>query len=155
MSMRLRSPAFERGERIQTRYTCEGRNVSPPLIWEEVPAEAKSLALTVVDPDAPSGTWSHWVIYNLPTSVDEIEETFPAGKAIGGTGQQGRNDFGNARYEGPFPPLGASHRYFFRLYALDKELELSAGATRQQLVDRIQGHIVETAEYMGTFSRSA
>lgn len=154
MSMRLNSPAFERGERIPTQYTCEGRNISPPLVWHEVPEDAQSLALIVEDPDASNGTWSHWIIYNLPTTKTEIREEFPEGEPIGGTGAQGRNDFGNVRYEGPCPPLGSSHRYFFRLFALDEELDVTAGVTRQQLMDRMQGHIIETSEYMGTFSRS-
>lgn len=153
MSISFESSAFKSGESIPVRYTCEGKNISPPLAWRGVPEEARSLALICDDPDAPRGTWSHWVFYNIPSDREEIPENFPRGGSPEWGGMQGRNDFGNTQYGGPCPPAGSSHRYFFRLYALDEELNLEPGATRAQVMDAMQEHIVDQAEIMGRFSR--
>jgi hypothetical protein len=153
MALTLRSSAFETGARIPTRHTCEGENVSPPLSWSGQPAETESQVLIVDDPDAPNGTWSHWALYDIPADVNELSaaltgETIPEGAA------QGRNDFGNVKYEGPCPPPGEEHRYFFRLYALDTHLNLAPGATRAQVLDHMQDHILTHTELVGVYERS-
>ncbi|MFW6120451.1 MAG: YbhB/YbcL family Raf kinase inhibitor-like protein, partial [Petrotogales bacterium] len=133
--MKLSSPAFENEESIPNEYTCEGADVSPPLMFSEIPEDTKSLALIVDDPDAPMGTWVHWVIWNIPP--DTI--SFSKGENI--TFPQGKNDFGKQKYGGPCPPSG-THRYFFKLYALDTMFDLEAGATKKQLEKAMSGHII-------------
>jgi hypothetical protein len=149
MELELMTDAFEEGGAIPRRYTCEGANVSPPLSWRGVPEGTKSLVLVCEDPDAPNGTWSHWVLYNLPPDAESLDEGYSAGPNV----EEGRNDFGNTGYGGPCPPRGSTHRYFFRLYALDRELEATAGATRQQILDRIQDHTLGQAALMGRYAR--
>jgi len=145
-NMKLFSSAFKDGGAIPSKYTCEGSNVSPPLSFSNIPKNAKSLALIVDDPDAPMGTWVHWLVWNIPTNKTVIEENetlkFP----------QGRNDFGELDYGGPCPPSG-THRYFFKLYALDITLNLNEGATKEQLESAMSGHIIEEAQLIGTYSR--
>ena len=152
MSISLTSSAFKEGELIPPRFTCSGENVSPPLAWGPVPAEAKSLALVVDDPDAPRGTWVHWVVYNLPAAARELPEGVPAQDAITGGGRQGKNDFGQTGYGGPCPP-GGTHRYYFKLYALNAALDLPAGATKQDLLKAMYGHILDEGQLMGRFRR--
>jgi len=151
--MKLTSDAFAQDESIPTKHTCDGQNVSPPLAWTDVPASAQSLALIMDDPDAPSKTWVHWVIYDIASTSDGLPEAVPATEETVGGARQGVNDFRKIGYGGPCPPKGSTHRYFFRLYALDAEPSLPPGANKQQTLAAIEGHIVAQAELMGTYSR--
>ena len=148
----LISPAFGEGEAIPTRYTCDGEDISPPLRWEGVPAEARSLALIMDDPDAPAGTWVHWVLYNLPVKRQELAEAIPADAELVGGGRHGRNSWGRLGYGGPCPPSG-THRYFFKMYALDTVLDLEPGADKEQLLEAMEGRVLARAELMGTYRR--
>ncbi len=149
MPLMLRSSAFESGQTIPTKYTCDGQNVSPPLQWTGAPDDTQSFALICDDPDAPRGTFTHWVLYNLPPDANGLTE----GDDSGG-GMLGRTSFGKAAYGGPCPPRGPAHRYYFRLYALSEEVDMSEGATRDQVFNRIQPLILDQAELMGTYSRA-
>lgn len=154
VNLTLRSAAFNAGDMIDPHYTCDGEDVSPPLSWTGVPEGTKSLALICDDPDAPRGTWSHWVLYNIPPDKSELPEGVPPEGRLTWGAMQGRNDFGNLGYGGPCCPRGSTHRYFFHLYALDVALDdLRPGLTRQQLLDRIQGHILDQTQLMGRYSR--
>jgi Raf kinase inhibitor-like YbhB/YbcL family protein len=150
--MKLTSPAFTEGGMIPAQYTCNGADISPPLAWEEVPEDAKSLALIVDDPDAPVGTWVHWVLYNLPASTRELKENITKTKILPDGAMQGTNDFRKIGYNGPCPP-GGTHRYFFKLYALDEMVDLNPGARKKDLVDAMKGHILAECQLMGKFSR--
>lgn len=150
MAIKLTSSAFEEGDAIPARHTCDGQDISPPLSWEAVPEGARSLALIVDDPDAPSGTFVHWVIYNLPADSEELAEGVPNEQTLSDGAMQGVNGFGTVGYRGPCPP-GGVHRYFFKLYALDAELELSAGATKEDLLDAMEGHVLAEGQLMGTY----
>jgi Raf kinase inhibitor-like YbhB/YbcL family protein len=153
MSIKLSSPAFREGQSIPIDYTGDGLDRSPPLAWTDPPAGTASLALICEDPDAPRGTWTHWVLFNLPPNVSELAEgQFAIGNAADGV-RQGKNDFGKLGYGGPAPPRGKPHHYYFKLYALDTALKLPAGATRAELLSAIQGHVLDEAEYMGTYQR--
>lgn len=152
--MRITSSAFENEEIIPAQYTCEGDNISPPLSWSGVPDGAKALALVVDDPDA-DGTFTHWVAYNLPVSPPGLEEGASLSDRLSEGLREGLNDFGEQGYGGPCPPRGVgAHRYFFRLYALDQELNFTGRVTRDQLMDEIEGKTLEEAVLMGKFSRS-
>jgi Raf kinase inhibitor-like YbhB/YbcL family protein len=158
MSLRITSPAFVEGRDIPARYTCEGQDVSPPLEWSDVPRNAKTLALIVDDPDAPDPAkpqrvYVHWVVYNIPASVDSLKENASKDGMPKGA-LQGNNDWGKAEYGGPCPPIGR-HRYFFKLYALDRELAGLSAATKADLERAMQGHIVGTGELMGTYQKAA
>ncbi|HKY55007.1 MAG TPA: YbhB/YbcL family Raf kinase inhibitor-like protein [Anaerolineales bacterium] len=147
MSIQLTSDAFANGQSIPAKYTCKGKNISPALAWTEPPAGTQSLALIMDDPDAPSGTWVHWVLFNIPVGTRNLQEGLSAsGISIG------KNSWGDMRYGGPCPPSG-THRYFFKLYALDSNLSLSPGATKDQLLKAMDGHILAQSELMGTFSK--
>jgi Raf kinase inhibitor-like YbhB/YbcL family protein len=148
----LHTNSFPNGGEIPRKYTCEGEDVSPQLSWSDPPARAQSLALIVEDPDAPSGTFTHWVLYGLPSDTRELAEGASKGQLPGGA-RQGRNDFGKLGYSGPCPPPGKPHRYFFKLYALDNKLDLQPGASRQQFEQATRGHVVAQAEIMGKFRR--
>jgi Raf kinase inhibitor-like YbhB/YbcL family protein len=152
--MRLVSEKFQDGKPIPRKYTCDGENVSPPFRWEEPPPEAKSFVLILHDPDAPrQDGFTHWVLYNVPSTLGEIPENVPKGRErVHGQGVQGKNDAGALGYTGPCPPSG-SHRYFARLYALRKELSLAPGATAREVQEAMQGLIIEHAETMGTYAR--
>jgi Raf kinase inhibitor-like YbhB/YbcL family protein len=155
MGLELTSAAFELGETIPSQYTCEGKDVSPPLAWRGVPRRAQSLVLVCDDPDSRNGPWSHWVLYDIPADRDGLEENVPPDGHLSWGGVQGRNDFGNPGCGGPCPsPPGSAHHYYFRLYALDEALRLPPGATRQQVLDRIRGHILDQTELMGLYARS-
>ena len=147
----LASTAFKQGETIPKKYGCGGPDISPPLEWQSVPADAKSLALIVEDPDAPMGTWVHWVIFNIPPESSGLPEHVATDKTLPDGAVQGRNDFRKIGYGGPCPPSG-THRYFFLLYALDTTLRLPAGSTKAELVRAMEGHIVGKAELMGKYS---
>lgn len=142
--MELTSPAFEHGGDIPSKFTCDGTDVSPALEIANIPADTKTLALIVDDPDAPSKTWLHWLVYDIaPASLIE-EDDVP--------GKQGMNDFGKKDYGGPCPPSGR-HRYFFRLHALDSAPNLQEGASRKEVENAMEGHIIEKAELMGLYER--
>ena len=150
--MVLTSTAFEEGEMIPKKYTCDGSNISPPIRWDSVPPQAKSLALIADDPDAPMGTWVHWVIFNIPPSLSGLPESIPPKDSLPNGSLQGKNDFRNSGYGGPCPP-GGTHRYFFKLYALDITLQLKPGCTKADLLKAMQGHIVAEGQLMGRYSR--
>ncbi|KPJ53199.1 phosphatidylethanolamine-binding protein [candidate division TA06 bacterium DG_24] len=153
MAITLQSSAFEEGGTIPARHTCEGDDVSPPLSWGDVPEGTKSIALICDDPDAPRGTWVHWVIYGLAPDMRELAEGIPAEKALSEGGSQGTNDFRRIGYGGPCPPKGPAHRYFFKLYALDAEIGLEAGASKSDLLDAMEGHILAQGQLMGMYQR--
>ncbi len=148
--LELRTAAFRVGGRIPAKFTCQGENISPPLSWNQPPPRTQSFALIVDDPDAPAGTWVHWVVYDLPASARELPEHV---KTISEGAAQGVNDFSDQGYDGPCPPPGKPHRYFFRLYALDITLNLYRAPHRQDLDSGMKGHILAQAELMGTFGR--
>jgi len=148
--LKLTSNAFKEGEAIPRGYTCDGANVSPPLEWAGVPKSAKTIAIIADDPDAPAGTWVHWVVYNLPAEGLGLIENTPQTETLNGGGVQGKNDFGKIGYGGPCPPSGR-HRYFFKFYALDSELPLKPGATKPEVEKAMEGHIVGQTQLMGTY----
>lgn len=153
MGIKLTSTAFNEGQTIPRTYTCDGMNVSPPLEWSGVPKTARTLAIIADDPDAPGGMWVHWVLYNLPADNIGLVENLPATEKLVASGFQGKNDFEKIGYGGPCPPSG-THRYFFKIYALDVELSLKAGATKAEVEKAMEGHIVGQGQLMGTYSRS-
>lgn len=153
MEFKLTSTAFQEGQPIPRQYTCDGINVSPPLEWNGTPPTARTLAIICDDPDAPAGTWVHWVLYNLPADRIGLVENVPATEKVPGDGLQGTNDFQRIGYGGPCPPSG-THRYFFKLYSLDAELSLKAGATKAELLKAMEGHLLAQTQLMGTYSRS-
>ena len=152
-SFALRSPAFGNGGQIPSQYTCGGSDQSPALAWNGVPAAARSLALIADDPDAPRGTWSHWLLWNLPARVTELPGGVPAREQLETGARQGTNDFGRLGYGGPCPPPGRPHRYYFHLFALNAALNLNPGAGRGQLERAMKGHVVAEAHWMGTYGR--
>ncbi len=151
--IQLSTNSFTSGGAIPKKFTCSGADVSPELSWAAPPAGAESVALIVDDPDAPVGTWNHWLLYNLPLSVHELPENQPRTADLASGALQGKNDFGKIGYNGPCPPPGKPHRYFFRLYALDTKLDLKSGADRHTLDQAIKGHVIGEGELMGTFGR--
>lgn len=153
MPLHLTSPAFDNGDAIPAKYTCEGRDISPPLQWTGVPNGTRSLSLVCDDPDAPTGTWVHWVLYDVPPKFSELAEGVPTSEVTPEGMKQGRNDFDRTGYGGPCPPPGKAHRYYFRVYALDIAPGLPAGATRDDLMRAIEGHVLEEAELMGRYER--
>ncbi|MBN1354276.1 MAG: YbhB/YbcL family Raf kinase inhibitor-like protein [Candidatus Omnitrophica bacterium] len=153
MALELKSPAFKSGELIPDKYTCNGADISPPLDWNEVPEETASFVIICDDPDAPGGDWVHWVVYDIPPDVNAFPEGVPKNRILNDGSKQGMTDFGNTGYGGPCPPPGAAHRYFFKLYALDCMLGSKPGLEKAELLDVIEGHILEKAELMGKFKR--
>ena len=148
MEFKITSPAFNHGSQIPSKYTCDGEDINPHLAIHGVPPGAKSLALVMEDPDAPAGLWTHWVVWDIPPETSEIREhTAPIGTA------EGLNSWGETGYGGPCPPSG-THRYFFRLFALDTRIKLLASSKRDALEAAMAGHILATAELMGTYIRS-
>ena len=150
--MKLTSKAFGTKGMIPPQFTCDGQDISPPLSWSYPPTNTKSLALICDDPDAPGKTWVHWVVYNLPPSSCSLPEAVPAGNKILEGGLQGINDFKQLAYGGPCPP-GGTHRYFFKIYALDRMLNLQPGATKSELEVVMKGHVIDRGELMGYYSR--
>jgi len=144
--LRLSSPAFADGGGIPDKYTCQGENVSPPLAIDGVPAGARSLVLIMEDPDAPMGTWDHWIVWNIPVAGSIREDSVPQGAV------QGRNGWGRAEYGGPCPPSGR-HRYLFRLYALDGMLSLAGGSTKARVEDAMKGHVLAQARLTGLYQK--
>jgi hypothetical protein len=153
MSLDVESPAFQQGEPIPMRYTCDGQDVSPPLRWSGVPETAVTLAVLAEDPDAPHGLWVHWVLYGLEASRSGLPEGVPTREAVLDGALQGRNDFKKIGYGGPCPPAGQRHRYFFRVYALDERPDLGASASRSDLLSAMEGHVVAEGHLMGTYRR--
>lgn len=149
--MKLESSAFSANSMIPPRYTCDGEDVSPELRWDEPPTGSQSLVLIVDDPDAPGGTFIHWVVYDLPPETRQLPEAVDAEQ---GEGVQGNTSFDQLGYGGPCPPDG-THRYFFKLYALDQPLGLALGATKNEVVAAMEGHILDTAELIGRYSRQS
>jgi Raf kinase inhibitor-like YbhB/YbcL family protein len=150
MALGLNSKAFHGGA-IPKKFTCDGPDVSPALAWTEPPEGTASFALTMTDPDAPAGTWVHWVLYDIPAGARELAEGVPKDGSLSDGSRQGRNDFGKLGYNGPCPPRGRPHRYFVTLYALDSKTNLRSGVSRSELEHAIRAHILAKAEIMGTF----
>jgi Raf kinase inhibitor-like YbhB/YbcL family protein len=153
MPFELTSIAFAPGQPIPQKYTCDGQDISPPLQWSDPPQGTQSLALICDDPDAPVGTWVHWVLYNLPAEARALPEAVPPDAELSDGSRQGKNGWGNLGYGGPCPPGGSTHRYFFKLYALDTVLDLEAGASKKQVLQAMEGHILAQTEVMGVYSR--
>jgi Raf kinase inhibitor-like YbhB/YbcL family protein len=152
MDISFSSPAFKAGEPIPQDYSCRGRNISPALEWGDPPSETQSMALIMDDPDAPMGTWVHWVIFNIPAERRGLAEAIPTDEQLKDGSLQGRNSGRGIGYAGPCPPSG-THRYFFKLYALDSGLKLKAGASKEDLLKAMDGHILGQAQLMGTFGK--
>jgi Raf kinase inhibitor-like YbhB/YbcL family protein len=151
--MQLSTTAFENGQPIPKMYSCDGANLSPALAWSGVPAGTQSLALVVEDPDAPSGIFTHWVIYNIPTDRDKLSQGVVKTETVNGGSVQGTNDFRKLGYDGPCPPRGSKHRYYFTLYALDLPANLPPGYGRVQLLSLTHTHVLAQAQWMGTYQR--
>ena len=147
------SAAFANGAEIPRRYTCDGADVSPALTWQGAPAGTQSIALIVDDPDASVGTWTHWLLWNIPSKVTLLAEGQPKVESLDNGARQGLNDFRRIGYGGPCPPPGNPHRYFFRLFALDARLDLKAGSPRADPEAALKPHILAEAEWMGTYKR--
>ena len=152
MAFELTSTAFAPGEPIPAKYSCDGEDISPPLQWSDPPQGTQSLALICDDPDAPIGTWVHWVLYNLPAQARSLPEAVPPEAELPDGSRHGENGWGRLDYGGPCPPSG-THRYFFKLYALDTMLDLDAGASKKQVLQAMEGHILAETELMGVYSR--
>lgn len=152
-NMEISSQAFKKGEPIPSRYSCDEKNISPPLRWAKVPQGTQSFALIADDPDAPGGTWVHWVLYDLPATAAELPEDLSKGQYLPNGAKQGLNDFKHLGYGGPCPPPGKPHRYYFKLFALDKTVELKPGATKKDVEKAMEGHILGQAQLMGTYKR--
>jgi Raf kinase inhibitor-like YbhB/YbcL family protein len=152
-SMEITSPSFKNGDRIERQFTADGVNQSPSLQWSNVPPASKSLALICDDPDAPMGTWVHWVVYNMPPDLSGLDQAIPPEKTLRKGGTHGTNSFHKLGYGGPSPPPGKPHRYFFKLFALDKMLALPAGADAKALGSAMNGHILAQAQLMGIYGR--
>ena len=153
MTLQLKSADFASGDKIPKQYTCEGSDISPALTWNDPPSGTKSFALVVDDPDAPVGNWVHWVAYNLPANLRALPQNFPKSEQSSDGTRQGLNDFKKIGYNGPCPPAGKPHRYFFKLYALDTKLNLDSRASKKDLEAAMQGHILAQGEYMGRYAR--
>jgi len=153
MRIEITSPTFAEGADIPKPHTGDGGDKSPRLTWSEPPAGTKSLALICDDPDAPMGTWVHWVLFNLPPDARELDEGVPATDTLPNGAKQGKNDFKKIGYGGPAPPKGKPHRYFFKLYALDTTIDLPTGATKDKLVAAMKGHILADGQLMGKYAR--
>ena len=152
MTITVTSPAFASMQTIPQKYTCDGEDLSPPLSWTNVPKNAHSIVLICDDPDAPAGDWVHWVCYDIPAAVDSLPEAIPYGDTLACGGKQGTSDFRKIGYGGPCHP-GGTHRYFFKVYALDVMLNLPSGKTKKEIVKAIKGHVVASGELVGTYTR--
>jgi Raf kinase inhibitor-like YbhB/YbcL family protein len=151
--MEIRSPAFFIGSTIPFKYTCDGDNISPPLQWEAPPPGTKSFVLIMDDPDAPNGTFTHWIVYNIPPDSRELPEDIAKQPKLPAGYFQGQNSFEELGYGGPCPPKNGSHRYFFRLFALNRMLDLPARASKQQLMAALEKCVLDKAELMGRYAR--
>jgi Raf kinase inhibitor-like YbhB/YbcL family protein len=153
MAFSISSPSFQNGKDIPKKFTCDAEDVSPALSWTDSPQGSKSFTLIADDPDAPRGTWTHWVLFDLPAATTSLPESVPKVGELTGGGRQGTNDFPKIGYGGPCPPPGKPHRYFFKLYALDSQLNLKAGASKQEVEQAMQNHILGKTELMGKYGR--
>ena len=152
MAFALTSPAFQEGGMIPAIYTCDGSDISPPLTWNDVPEGTESLALISDDPDAPMGTWVHWVMWNIPEDAIQLSDNVPPDAELPDGTRQGITDFGRRGYGGPAPPRGV-HRYYFKLYALDTALDLPDSTTKADLLEAMAGHILAQAQLVGKYQR--
>jgi len=152
MAIKITSTSFEEEGMIPAKYTCDGIDISPPLEWSNVPERAESLALICDDPDAPMGDWVHWVIFDMPATANGLPENMPADKVLDNGARHGLNDFRKFGYGGPCPPSG-THRYFFKIFALDRQLELPSGSTKGDLLKAMKGHILSEGQLMGKYRR--
>lgn len=152
MTLELTSIAFSEGQPIPARYTCTGEDISPPLAWRGAPPGTQSFALIMDDPDAPGRTWVHWVVFNLPASATGLPAAIRSDGDLPGEAVHGQNSWRRNDYGGPCPPSG-THRYFFKLYALDTTLDLAPGATKQQVLDALAGHVLAEGQLMGTYKK--
>lgn len=150
--MELTSSAFDDGAMIPEKYTCDDMDISPPLKWSNVPAGTKTFAIICDDPDAPMGTWVHWVIFNIPVSISELSEGVPTSAILPNGARHGRNDFGKTGYGGPCPP-GGTHRYYFKIYALGEELNVKAGISKSELLKAMEGNVLSEGQLMGRYKR--
>ncbi len=153
MAFALTTTAFAENAAIPRKHSCDGADLSPALNWSDVPAAAQSLALIADDPDAPVGTWTHWILWNIPAEVTGLPEGVPKVQVIENGALQGKNDFKRIGYGGPCPPPGKPHRYFFKLYALDAMLDVKGGASRKELEAAMKRHVLSQAEVMGRYGR--
>ena len=153
MAFEIKSAAFAQGADIPKKFTCDGSDVSPALSWNEPPKGTQSFALIMDDPDAPVGTWVHWVLYDLPATARELPEGVPKDADLKSGARQGKNSWPRISYNGPCPPPGPAHRYYFKLYALDTKTSLKSGATKAELEKAMQSHILAQAEWMGRYKR--
>jgi hypothetical protein len=151
--MDLTSTSFAEGDAIPKKHTCDAEDVSPELSWSGVPEGAKSLVMICDDPDAPVGTWVHWVMFGISPDANGLPEGVPDGESVLGGATHGRNDFGNLGYGGPCPPPGPAHRYFYKIFAVDIEPVLSAGGSKADVMQAIDGHIVAEGQLMGRYGR--
>ncbi len=152
MKLEIRSTAFGDAQMIPKIYTCQGKNISPPLSWGAVPEQTRSIALILEDPDAPMGTFVHWVLFNLPPETKGLPENVPVGKTLANGAKHGAGTSKKIGYMGPCPPSG-THRYFFRVYALDSKLDLKSGSSKERLLRAMQRHILSEGQLMGTYKR--
>lgn len=153
MSLTISSPSFTNGGNIDRKFTCDGADVSPQLSWNEHPAGTKTFVLLVDDPDATVGNWNHWAMWNVPATARGLTEGVPKDEELSDGSHQGRNDFRKTGYNGPCPPPGKPHRYYFKLYALDAKLDLKPGATKREVEAAMKGHILAQGEWMGRYGR--
>lgn len=153
MDFQIKSKAFDNKASIPSEYTGDGPDISPPLEWANAPDGTKAFVLICDDPDAPGGTWVHWVLYDIPGGTSDLVEAMSKDKNVLGTAKQGRTDFGRVGYGGPAPPPGKPHRYFFKLYATDTETGLGSGASKAQVLSAIEGHVLAETQLMGTYQR--
>ena len=152
MNLQVESSAFPAGDTIPERYPCDGDDVSPPVSWSELPSGTETLVLIVDDPDAPVGTWVHWLLFNIPSGIRGLEEAVPPTPVVEGLGVQGNNGWRRLGYGGPCPPSG-THRYYFKVYALDTELDLASSSTKKDLLKAMEGHILAEGQLMGKYKR--
>jgi Raf kinase inhibitor-like YbhB/YbcL family protein len=153
MSFAVKTTAFSEGGVIPKKYTCDGADLSPELTWADAPERTQSLALIADDPDAPVGTWTHWLIWNIPAKTTTLAQGIPKNENLDDGARQGKNDFKRIGYGGPCPPPGKPHRYFFKLHALDAMLDVKAGASRNELERAMKGHVLSQAELMSRYGR--
>jgi len=154
MAFNISSPAFELGKSIPVVHTCDGDDISPPLHWDEEPKATVTFALIMEDPDAPSGTFTHWIVYNLPSNCHSLEKIIPIQNTLDNGAIQGKNDFGKIGYGGPCPPGGEEHRYYFKIFALDRKIAPNSIQNSQDFYSAIEGNVLGEAVYMGTYYKN-
>jgi len=153
MSFTISSPSFTNGGTIPRKFTCDGADASPQLAWTDPPTGTQSLALLVDDPDAPLGNWNHWTLWNVPSGSRGLSEAVAKDERLSDGTMQGKNDFRKSGYNGPCPPAGKPHRYYFKVFALDRKLDLKSGTGKKELEAAMKGHVLAQAEWMGHYGR--